>query len=67
MNQPKVQIDEKTIQIDIDEETGLFVVKNEVGDPLFKMKKYKLEDWLDWLENQNRIAKAKAKGRTNKN
>lgn len=45
MNQPKIEIDD---------ETGLFVVTNHVGDPLFKIKKYRLEEWLDWLENQKR-------------
>lgn len=56
MNQPDPKIG-------VDEETGLFVVQNQVGDPLFKMKKHKLEEWLDWLENQKQ--KDKEKDQTN--
>jgi hypothetical protein len=48
MNQSK-------IIIDVDEKTGLFMVLNQVGDPLFKMEKNKLEEWLDWVELQEQI------------
>jgi hypothetical protein len=39
-------------------------VTNPVGDPLFQIKKYRLEEWLDWLENQKQKEKDQT-GQTN--